>query len=219
MYLPASELQQYRGQLTCPYCIQDMRDEDRRSEYHEERPKLEALQVPEICERCGRDLEGRVYIWNGKKLCYKCVGDEQQKWGLVSGGPMGAPQKISLEPQKRKKKTSLIEAAISEILHVSGVKKKPQKVEIVEYSPKMPIKHAKPMAEESVKPLKNDRKPESEGLMKSETLPRRPARTAPEENFFEVQKEAKKKKKRGARKRRTEAEVDLAEIFLERNKK
>src|SRR5512143_3467213 len=94
MYLPSAELQQYRGQLTCPYCIQDLRYADTRAEeYHEEKHKLEVIQYPEQCERCGRDLEGRVYIWNGKKLCKKCMEDEQDsKWGLVGGGPMHAPQ-------------------------------------------------------------------------------------------------------------------------------
>ncbi|HSB47412.1 MAG TPA: hypothetical protein VLD37_05335 [Candidatus Bilamarchaeum sp.] len=228
MYLPGSELQQYRGQLACPYCIQDMRDEDRRSEYHEEKHKLEVLQIPETCERCGRDLEGRVYIWNGKKLCRNCVGDEQEKWGVVGGGPMGAPQKISLEPEKRKRKASFIESVISEVLHLSGVKKKPRKTEIVEYSTKMPIQYAKPMAEESLKTRrKEDKKPESEGIMKAgkpelEAVPeKRPAREVPPPDFFEEPQGKKKKKprKRGVRKKRAEAEVDLSEIFVERNKK
>jgi hypothetical protein len=232
MYLPASELQQYRGQFVCPYCTQDMRDEDRRSEYHEERPKLEVLQIPETCERCGRDLKGRVYIWNGKKLCRKCVEDEQEKWGLVGGGPTGAPQKITLEPERRKKKESMIEAAISEMLHVTGIRKRQRKVEIVEYTAKMPIQHAKPMAEGAAKPLKKeDQKPEAEGIMKIRKAPpggilEKTPRKTEEEDFFErpdseQKSESKKKKakKRGVRKRRAEGEVDLAELFVERNKK
>jgi hypothetical protein len=196
MYLPGAELQQYRGQLVCPYCIQDMRDEDRRSEYHEERPRLEALQIPETCERCGRDLEGRVYIWNGKKLCYKCVGDEQQKWGLVGGGPMGAPAKITLEPEKRRRKASLIESVISDLLHAAGVRKKPGKVEVIEYKTKMPIQHAKPMSELPMK-KKEETKPVSEGIMKSQAQkPFQFEKEEPRESFFEEEKPKRKRKRK-----------------------
>ena len=164
MYLPAAELQQYRGQWTCPYCIQDMRDEDRRAtEYHPEKPRLEAIQLPEQCERCGRDLEGMVYIWNGKKLCRRCVDDEQAKWGLVGGGPMGSPTRITLEKEGRRRKTSLIEGLIGDVLQILGIRRKPRKVEILEYKAKMPIALAKPMAEKPMR--RKDEKLASEGPM------------------------------------------------------
>jgi hypothetical protein len=248
MFLPATELQQYRGQFTCPYCIQDMRDEDRRvQERPAERPKLEVLALPEQCERCGRDLEGRVYIWNERKLCKNCVGEEQEKWGLVGGGPMAAPYRVSPAPETRRKERGFIESVISEILHVLRIKRKPKKTEVIVY-PKMPIQRAKPMAEEGLmKGLKKqERKPESEGLMpmkkKREILAKTPIKVGgekPAEEFFESPaesggsreegkepgKEAKviksraKARKRGARKRRREADVDLTELFLERKKK
>lgn len=169
MYLPAAELQQYRGQWMCPYCVQDMRDEDRKAEAPEPskgKPRLDAISYTEQCERCGRDLDTRVYIWNGKRLCKPCVDDEQQKWGLVGGGPMGAPYKISLEPEKKRRKTSAIEALISDALHVIGIKRKGPK-EIIVMDAKMPIQHAKPMAEKAMESGKksNDRKPQAEGLM------------------------------------------------------
>jgi hypothetical protein len=168
MYLPASELQQYRGQYTCPYCIMDLRDADRRAEeYHEEKHKLEVLQYPETCERCGRDLEGRVYVWNGRKLCRKCLEDEQDsKWGLVGGGPMHAPQRISLKPEQRRKQTSIIENALSELFIFLRLKKRPVE-EIVVYDQKMPIQRAKPMAEQPMeaKPDQQHR-PQAEGIIK-----------------------------------------------------
>ncbi len=167
MYLPASELQQYRGQWACPYCIQDMRDADRKAEEHiVEKPKLEVLSYPETCERCGRDLEGRVYIWNGKRLCKNCVADEQEKWGLVGGGPMGAPYKVSLEPENRRKRRGFIETAIGEFLVLLGLKRK--KLEVVVVGGKMPISRAKPMAEAPMSPArpKEERKPQSEGIMR-----------------------------------------------------
>ncbi|MEW6036185.1 MAG: hypothetical protein AB1529_06235 [Candidatus Micrarchaeota archaeon] len=192
MYLPASELQQYKGQWACPYCIQDMRDADRKAEEHiVEKPKLEVLSYPETCERCGRDLKGRVYIWNDKRLCRNCVGDEQEKWGLVGGGPMGAPYKVSLEPENRRKRRGFIETAIGEFLVLLGLKKR-KKLEVVVVGGKMPISRAKPMAEAPMYPArpKEERKPQSEGIMRigkappielekdERTLQARPARAA-----------------------------------------
>jgi bifunctional DNA-binding transcriptional regulator/antitoxin component of YhaV-PrlF toxin-antitoxin module len=170
MYLPAAELQQYRGQWMCPYCVQDMRDEDRRAqEPHEaeKKPHLEVISYPEQCERCGRDLKGRVYILNDKKLCKNCVEDEKEKWGTVGGGPMAAPYRITLGPEKKRKKTSIIESALSEVLHVLGIRRR-KEVEIVVVGGRMPIERARPMAEMPIIGLKKDkesRKPQAEGIM------------------------------------------------------
>jgi hypothetical protein len=151
MYLPATELQQYRGQWACPYCIQDMRDEDRRITERavtHDRPRLDAYQIPEQCERCGRDLEGRVYIWNGRKLCKKCLDDEQNTWGLVSGKPGGPVQRIKVDVVEQGKRRSALELAIGEFLALFGMKKRPVS-EIIVYHPRMKgeISAAKPMAE------------------------------------------------------------------------
>jgi hypothetical protein len=177
MYLPATELQSYRGMFVCPYCIQDMRDEDRRvSERPVERPRLEVLQYPETCERCGRDLEGRVYVWNGKKLCKSCLNHEQDTWGIARGGPMGPAQRIRVDTVHRAERLSFIERAMGDFLMLLGLKKKPIS-EIVIYHPKMQgeIRAAKPMAEAmagKAKPAeKTDKKPspiEVEGIMDSE---------------------------------------------------
>jgi hypothetical protein len=173
MYLPATELQQYKGQWACPYCIMDMRESDRRSEEHAEaRPKLEAVALPERCERCGRDLENRVYIWNGRKLCKTCVNEEQEKWGIVGGGPMSAPYKVTLEPEKKRKKVSLLEHAISEALFMLRLKRRPRNVEVIVINEKMPISRAKPMAEAAIRPKegKGEQKPEAEGLMREKPV-------------------------------------------------
>ncbi|MFN7991210.1 MAG: hypothetical protein U0R44_03560 [Candidatus Micrarchaeia archaeon] len=176
MYLPASELQQYNGQWSCPYCIQDLRDADRHaSEYREEKHKLEAYQYVEQCERCGRDLEGRVYIWNGRRLCKKCLEHEQESWGLVGGGPMHSPQKISFKPEQERKNRSLIESVLSEFLGLFGLKRKPKIKEVIIFEPKMPIERAKPMAESRMEGSgKDSRKPKAEGIM-----------TENKEEFFE----------------------------------
>ena len=165
MYLPATELQQYRGQWVCPYCIQDMRDEDRRiTERVQEKPHLEVLSYPERCERCGRDLKGRVYIWNGKTLCKRCLQDEQDKWSIVGGGPSGAGQRVSVIPAREAKKRSFMDALISDALALIGFKRKKQ-VEIVVCGEKMPIGAAKPMAEKVMAAKREQKKPEAEGLM------------------------------------------------------
>jgi hypothetical protein len=209
MYLPATELQQYRGQWTCPYCIQDLREADRKaSEYHEERPRMESLSIPEQCERCGRDLKGMVYIWNGRKLCKSCVSDEQQKWGTVGGGPMASPQRITVEVPERVKRTSLAESLISEFLHLLGIKRKPKKTDIVVYGNKMPIGNAKPMAEERIAPkaAKADRRPKAEGLMKVPPSPLaevRPQLRAPPAGSGKGRKKARspRKSKKGDEKK------------------
>jgi hypothetical protein len=178
MYLPAAELQQYRGQWMCPYCVQDSRDKDRKAEeYVPKKPHLDIISYPEQCDRCGRDLEGLVYIWNGRKLCKHCVQDEQEKWGLVGGGPMSAPYRINLGPEKRRKKTSIIESIISELLHLLGIRKKKQ-MEVVVVGGKMPIGLAKPMAEEMMaggRKEKDERRPQSEGIMRAKRQPAGPA--------------------------------------------
>ncbi len=192
MYLPASELQQYKGQFTCPYCIQDLRDADRRAaESPREKPVIEVYHIPEQCERCGRDFEGRVYIWNGKRLCKKCREDEQEsKWGLVGGGPMHAPMRVSLKPEEERKNRSVIEMAISELLITLRLKKRPVKEAIV-YDVKMPIQLAKPMAEKAMtaEKAKADRKPQAEGLMKEDQAAKPQARGS-EPFEFEKQAEA-----------------------------
>lgn len=160
MYVPASELQQYRGVWACPYCVQDMRDEERRGGAPE-KPHVHALPHPETCERCGRELDERVYIWNNRRLCRNCLDEEQATWGVVGGRPGHAGVRISAIPVARAKRQSLIESAIGNFLALLGIRKKEQEIVVVEG--KMPIGHAKPLAEKRM--AKEERKPESEGIM------------------------------------------------------
>src|SRR4030095_567191 len=171
----------------------------------------DVLQYPEQCERCGRDLKGRVYIWNGKKLCKKCVEDEQAKWGIVGGGPMGAPYKVSLEPEKRRKEKGVIEAIISESLHLLGIRKKPQKLEVIIVKDKMPIDRAKPMNEEGLMKTKNEDFFESVPSKKENPPPKpKKEKPAPKEEMPKEEKKTKRRKKK-----------DPLDVFLakENNKK
>lgn len=155
----------------CPYCVQDMRDEDRKkSEYVAEKPRLEAYQIPEQCDRCGRDLENHVYFWNGRKLCRKCVEAEQDKWGLVGGGPMAAPYRVTLKPERRRKKMSLIESLIGDALQLLGLRKRKEGDIVPAERRSMPIERARPMAEKPMiaKPEASEaeRRPKAEGIIK-----------------------------------------------------
>ena len=166
MYVPASELQQYRGQWTCPICIQDLRYHDRKaSEYKPDKDPLRVLSYVEQCERCGKNLE-TVYVWNGRKLCKSCMEDEQQSWGLVGGGPSGASQKVSMQALKISKQKSLLQFLIDEFLALIGLRKKrvSQVVTVEPVEVKMPISHAKPMQEGRMK--KKHNKGKVEGLMR-----------------------------------------------------
>jgi hypothetical protein len=162
MYLPATELQQYRGSVMCPYCIRDMREEDVRAEAPHEKGPVRELTYPETCERCGRNLGGRVYIWNGKRLCRNCLESEQETWGVVGGGPSHGAQLVSVMPFSRARRKSLLEALISDILALLGLKKKEPQIILV--GPHMPIELVKPLAEAPVR--KNEKSsPENEGIM------------------------------------------------------
>lgn len=133
MYLPSSELQQYNGQWTCPYCMMDMKDEERRrterADKREEKRKqdewAEKARQTEQCERCGKPLF-TVYYLNGKKLCSVCA--QETKGG---GGGVG-PERPPLFPYKiREEKDSkprglsgfiaVLEAKIGEILAWIGL--------------------------------------------------------------------------------------------------
>lgn len=156
----------------CPYCVQDMRDEDRRKqETPVSKPRVEAYAIPEQCDRCGRNLDSLVYFWNGRKLCKNCVEAEKEKWGLVGGGPMSAPYRVSLAPERRRKKMSFLESLISDALHLLGIRKRKQ-MEVIVINDKMPISLAKPMAERAMEggAERPAAKPETEGIMKKQPI-------------------------------------------------
>jgi hypothetical protein len=166
MYVPASELQQYKGVWACPYCIQNMRDEDRKASAPAERPHVPAVSYSEACERCGRALGDRVYIWNNRRLCKTCLEEEQASWGVVGGGPGRSGVRISVVPAKKARQRSLIEAAIGNLLALLGMKKKEPEIVVVE--PMASIAHAKPMAERRM--AKEKPGPQSEGIMTGKAL-------------------------------------------------
>ena len=195
MYLPASELQQYKGQWMCPYCLQDARDADRRAtEYRHKRVPVRALSYSETCERCGRDLESRVYIWNKRRLCRKCLGDEQEKWGIVGGGPVGPPQRVSVKMVEKGKLRLMIEDLFSSFFALFGIQRKQHLPEIVVYEQKMPIKRAKPMAEGTMAEKdEGKRAPQAEGIIKKRKKKKKGKKSV---SFPSYKAEKKPKKKK-----------------------
>ena len=173
MYLPASELQQYRGQWTCPNCLMDLRDDDKSKDDRMGR----AYRYNERCQRCGRETE-RFYMWNGRRLCMSCLAEEQSKWGTAGGGPMGGSSRVLVRPLKVSDEQSFIQRIISAILVRIGLMKEPAGPEIVALSREQtPFNRAKTLTEKKINQgkelpaqvegiMKDDERVEAESIMK-----------------------------------------------------
>ncbi len=117
---------------------QNKRDDANRVEYHAPEQILQAISYSEKCERCGKDLEARIFIWNGVRLCKSCMEEGQKTWVLISKGPNATPQRISMQPLKKANKRSLIDSLISEFLSIIGLERIEKEISIV--NSKVPIK-------------------------------------------------------------------------------
>lgn len=138
---------------------QNKRDDESRIEYRAPEKMLRAISRSETCERCGKDLNARVYVWNRKRLCKSCLEEGQGTWMLYSKGSNAARQRVSVQPLIKANERSLIDSLISEFLAVFGLKR----IEPSVPDPKLPIKRARLQTVQ-----RPDRKqmPESEGIMK-----------------------------------------------------
>ncbi len=159
MYIPASEMQQYRGQWVCPICLMEMRDDDRKmTERRVEKPVAQPLVYGERCERCGRETS-LYYIYNGRRLCKSCLEEEQAKWGTVGGGPSAAPYRITYKEGEE----GFFAKLIGRVLEFIGLKKRvPEKAEIV-VAPRQKIEVREKGKKANVVAFKRGR-PLSEGL-------------------------------------------------------
>ncbi len=94
MYLPRVELQQWRGQTYCPYCIMDIRDEEKNAEERRgegarkeeegvppgEFPPGVAQKNPDYqCDKCKDDLD-LVYVVADHKFCELCFEQQRRAW-------------------------------------------------------------------------------------------------------------------------------------------
>ena len=187
MYLPASELQQYKGFWVCPYCIMELRDEDRimqkpPKQYKKPDYPISPIVYTEKCERCGREAE-YFYIWNGRRLCKSCLDEEQKKWGMVGGGPGAAPQRLTYG-----KDEGILGSIINRFLERIGLRKRKTESEIV-VAPKIKATEAKknksrksnvvafgrgkPLTEEPEKKEEGSTKPKIELLIKKKKRKKR----------------------------------------------
>lgn len=174
MYLPAIELQQYKGQWICPNCRSDMVQVDNRMKKPEKYPMSPRIYA-EKCERCGGETS-LYYIYNGRRLCKSCLGEEQSKWGLVGGGPSAASFRVTYQ----KKGEGLLRKMIGKLLERIGLRKRtPEQSEIVVMQrTKVEIKNkgkkanivafsrGRPMSEGLDEEEKKKRMPRSETIVK-----------------------------------------------------
>jgi hypothetical protein len=133
MYLPATELQQYKGQLMCPYCLNDVRDQDRRAEERsiEGTERATGYLSGEHCDRCGRELT-TVYYYGGRKLCQNCLDDAKHESKDVGGEkPPLPPYRITEKAAAEAGRRSFLERLFSEMLILLRLRKRRQEPEIV----------------------------------------------------------------------------------------
>ncbi|MEK6982161.1 MAG: hypothetical protein AABX38_04485 [Candidatus Micrarchaeota archaeon] len=112
MYLPVTEMQQYRGQLCCQYCIADLRSENRSREQPTEKlsnkdpSSHESDLEPEYCDICKKKLS-TVFILNGLKMCENCAEKEKKKW-KGTGSEKPPMWMIRVKESKKDKQSILI---------------------------------------------------------------------------------------------------------------
>lgn len=133
-YIPATEMQQYKGQWICPNCLQDERQREEGIKIKKEKIKLTTsiISYQNTCERCGREEEV-FYIFNGKRLCVFCLKEEQEKATLTGKKPFGQPTKVVIQRRK-----SFFQKIIDTVLAFLGIRKR--EAEIVALKNKKMIK-------------------------------------------------------------------------------
>lgn len=174
MYVPFQELQQYKSGMYCPYCIMDMRDEDRKFEKtvtevgkKADKPIVQPIETSDHCQRCEKVLERSFFIVNGIKLCKSCMEIERPK---IKGFDKMEAQKLIFRAPDRK--VSLMDNVLEKV----GLKKRPKPKEIIVIAPKAEFTDKKPEIESAdeeikteqttVKVRKEEPFPQVEGIIK-----------------------------------------------------
>lgn len=80
---------------------QNKRDEESRAEHSPPPLWLQMDLRQEACQRCGSYLK-RAYILNGRRLCRRCVKEEQESWEIVSGESTSSKTKVRKNTGKPK---------------------------------------------------------------------------------------------------------------------
>jgi|GEM_PF-2963736 len=204
MYVPASELQQHKGQWMCPICISNARADDARMKeaksptYKKNDYPMQVHSYEETCERCGRTLV-TVYFLNGKKLCEDCLHGEQDKWEIVSGDrPPMTPNVVPVEAQRKSALRKFFERLFSELLGLFGVKWRPKEPESEVVALPQKVKgrmrsFGKPMVSRRIKDSDNV-VPVSEGIIRRK--PKKTKKKSQDVSFPKYEKKGKKRPKK-----------------------
>ena len=145
MYVPSSELQQYRGQWTCPNCLLNAKEEYEKppppAQKHQKYGQQE-ISVKEKCSYCSRETSV-VYYYKGAVFCETC--SELQKDSKGNKLPMAV---FRLKPSKGKSLLARIaEFIINKILN-RPKKKEDLIVEVKNYQDETIIEYEAPKDEE-----------------------------------------------------------------------
>lgn len=137
-----------------------------------QKPRLQILVYPEVCERCGK-AAGMLYLWNNRWLCKTCLEEEQQGWGVVSGGPSAGANKVASQI-----KPGLFNSIINTALEKIGLARRNVKTKATaesagivrseknagKYKEIVVFEYGRPLAEEAEG--KPGKRPELEGSIK-----------------------------------------------------
>ena len=192
MYLPATELQQYKGQWFCPYCIMDAREEDRAPDRYkapEPQPgKSDTLIQRESCERCTAEAK-IIYHYRGMRLCSSCVNEAKKDWETVSSDkPPQMPFRISTEKAQKSYVIPFFNSLFDRLLQYLRLKKKKETVaakkpreQLQHAPPPVLMSAAKPLKEEALPSVQTKEKEKQEYAGKKETSKKEPASVSVEE--------------------------------------
>lgn len=105
MYIPKSEMQQWRGQWICPNCRMDAEREEERApekKREEEGAEAEMYEKPGRCERCGRETK-ILYSFNNRNLCWYCL-EEEDTTDYSGAGPAGGAIRVQLRGERSRRR-------------------------------------------------------------------------------------------------------------------
>ncbi|MDD2655713.1 MAG: hypothetical protein PHQ80_03535 [Candidatus ainarchaeum sp.] len=196
MYIPKSEMQQWRGQWICPNCRMDA---EREEEHTAEKKKEEEgagpgmYEKPGRCERCGRETK-ILYRFNNRNLCWYCLDDENTT-DYSGAGPSGGAIRVQLRAERSKRR-----GIVHRLMRVlTGGKEEEEKETVVSTAEVVPIKKR---GREGV-PAKTA-VPSKVPEKKAEHVPARKEGRGEKENAPVIRKEAPEKEGKGKKEKEQE---------------
>ena len=172
MYIPTSEMQQWKGQWICPNCRMDTEREDELKfegkKRKDEGAGAETYEKPGRCQRCSRETK-ILYQFNGRKLCWYCLEDENST-DYSGAGPSGGAIRVQVRQEKSRRK-GLINRLIR---MVAGGGEEEEKVTVISNAKLIPIKKGERDAEGETAPegAVPAKAPEKKPVLPAEKRPR-----------------------------------------------